>query len=576
MDANSLTIYLPVQSMFLVSKNEVTIFKSLDCEKREESFCDIEEMRRREAYMSTIMAPLSYDSFCIRHHKIELVSGESVILKIKSSNVSGYFHARARKARLEKIFLVDDPRDRQVRDAALKVCAGNKKIIVVTNELPDLAERMHSFQSIWPELEHTLGLSPDADRKVISCLAKAGLYFKQGEVRCNGCRYRKTLKDFLANIVDSRSIRLMRLTTKLLLKTALVSSVGHDSSQCFNARNKKKTLLSTRNNSSSGGKRVEQGHFWVYQRDQKNYYHLPDSYPEPVTFEQARRRRSISGDCDFDRYLAYKKNTFLFVTTVPKSSFLSQDDLLYEGSIIKSFFATFGQKYDDLKVQVDQLLKNKPSLADELNLPPLEGLLSDKMGRFYFRIIAELWSRRDVKQLNLTPVEGLLSDKMGRFHSRIIADLWNGSVKRELGHDKAALKQLLDEWLAMIEQCDGIVAEKGLICLCVQNGGEQQCNYFHYDSSDDSSSDFSGSSSDFSGSSVSRDLSNIRRLLLWIGTEYMGFLSAIILSPLMDIFHPLELSHDILRKILCSSETCIEALTTCKSTAMDNPPDEIT
>ena len=85
MDANSLTIYLPVQSKFLVSKNEITIFKSLDCEKREESFCDIEEMRRREAYMSTIMAPLSYDSFYIRHHKIELVSGESVILKIKSN-----------------------------------------------------------------------------------------------------------------------------------------------------------------------------------------------------------------------------------------------------------------------------------------------------------------------------------------------------------------------------------------------------------------------------------------------------------------------------------------------------------
>ena len=78
----------------------------------------------------------------------------------------------------------------------------------------------------------------------------------------------------------------------------------------------------------------------------------------------------------------------------------------------------------------------------------------------------------------------------------------------------------------------------------------------------------------------------------------MEYISAMILSPLLDIFHPLELSNDTvtlpalsgragpprrrrrgfktiwLRKIFCASEACIEILTAYKSTVMDYPSEK--
>ena len=194
-------------------------------------------------------------------------------------------------------------------------------------------------------------------------------------MRCNGCQYRKNLKEFLVAISNSRVRRLMRLTTKpLLLKTVLGESVDHDSNKCYQAEIKKKTILSANGHFWGLGRR-EQEHFWAYQHDQKNYYHLPGSYPEPVPFEQARSRhlRAAGGINYFDRYLGHKKDTFLFITTIPRSSFLSQDDLLYEGSTIKTMLETLRQKYHNLKECVDQLLKNKQTLTDDFNVTPMAG-----------------------------------------------------------------------------------------------------------------------------------------------------------------------------------------------------------
>ena len=535
MRANSLTMYLPVEQKWRFSKNQITIFKSMDCENREEHCCNLEEMRRMEKmrYFSPYHSLLR-ESIFINDYKIQLVDGESVVLKIKSGDVSGHFTAHACKARLEKIFLVDDPKDPRVQEAANNVCTGNRKIIVLADELPDLTERKHSFQSIWSELEYTFGLSPKANRDIISCLAEAGFYVKQGEVRCTGCRYRKNLKEFLVAIGDSRVRQLMRLTTKpLLLKTVLVTNVDHDSNNCFHADQKKKTLLSAKKDSLFGYNRREQGHFWVYQYNQKNYYHLSDSYPEPVPLDQTRAHRLSAGGVSeyFDRYLGHKKNTFLFATTVPKSSFLSQDELLYQGSTIKQLLETLRQKYHNLKARVDQLPENKRPLTDEFNMLPMEGLLSDKMARLYHRIIVKLG---------------------------------NETAEGEPGHDETALAQMLDQWLTMIEQCGGIVAEKGLMSLCVQDGGKQQSDYFQYGSSDTSSSDFSGSS-------LPPELSEVRRQWLGIGIEYMQFISETILSPLLNIFDSLELSETALRKIFCASETYIESLATRESTVMNYP-----
>ena len=507
----------------------------MDCENREEYCCNLEEMRRKEAIHSNRpFADLLAESTFILNYKIELVDGESVVLKIKSGNVSGCFTAHACKVRLEKIFLVDDPKDPRVREAANNVCTGNRKIIVLADELPDLAAREHSFQCIWPELECTFGLSPKANRDIISCLAQAGFYVREGEVRCTGCQYRKNIKEFLVAIGDSLVRKLMRLTTKpSLLKPVLVASVDHNSNNCHHGYEETKTLLSAKKDSLFGLKRREQGHFWVYQHNEKNYYHLSDSYPEPVPLDQVRAHRSNAGRVSeyFDRYLGHKKNTFLFVTTFPRSSFLSQDELLYQGSTIKQLLETLRQQYHDLKACVDQLPENKLPLTDEFNMPPVEGLLSDKMARLYYRFIV---------------------------------NLGNETAEGEPEHDETALEQMLDQWLTMIEQCGGNVAEKGLMSLCIQNGGKQQSDYFQYGSSD-------GSFSDFSGSSLPPELSEVRRQWLGIGNEYMKYISETILSPLLDIFHPLELSEAALRKIFCASEAYIESLAMFESTVVNYP-----
>ena len=533
MRANSLTMYLPVEPRCRFSKNEITIFKSTDCQNREEYCCNLEEMRRKEAIQDDgLLFSLLSESNYINDYKIQLVDGESVVLKIKSGNESGRFTAHACKARLEQIFLIDDPKDPRVQEAAKNVCTGNRKIIVLADELPDLEARKHSFQSIWPELEYTFGLSPKAYRYIISCLAEDGFYVKQDEVRCTGCQYRKNLKEFLVAIGDSGAGSLMRLMTKApMVKTILVTSVYHNSNNCYHGYEKKKTLLSAKKGSLLGGQLREQGHFWVYQYNEKNYYHLSDSYPEPVPLDQARAHclRPGRGSEYFDRYLGHKKNTFLFATTAPKSSFLSQDELLYQGSTIKQLLETLRQEYHDLKACVDQLPENKRPLTDEFNMPPVEGLLSDKMARLYYRFIV---------------------------------NLGNETGEGESDHDETALEQMLDQWLTMIEQCGGIVAEKGLMSLCVQDGGKQQSDYFQYGSSD-------ASSSDFSGSSLPRELSEVRHQWLGIGNKYMQFISATILSPLLDIFHPLELSEAALRKIFCASEAYIESLTMFESTVVN-------
>ena len=530
MIANPLTMYLPVAPRCRYSKNEITKFKTMDCKNKEEFCCNLEEMRRMEAIRYD--GPFSYllrESIFINDYKIQLVDGESVVLKIKSGDVSGRFTAHACKARLEQIFLVDDPKDPRVQKAAKKVCNGNRKIIVLANELPDLEARKHSFQSILPELEYTFDLSPRAYRYIISCLAEEGFYVKQGEVHCSGCQYRKNVKEFVVAIRDSGARSLMRLMTKApMVKTLLVTSVYHNSNNCYHGYEKKKTLLTAKKDSLLGGKLREQGHFWVYHYNVQNYYHLSDSYPEPVPLDQARARRlrSERGSEYFDRYLGHKKNTFLFATTVPRSSFLSQDELLYQGSTVKQLLEISRQKYHDLKVRVDQLPENKRPLTDEFNIPPVEGLLSDKMARLYYRFIV---------------------------------NLRNETGEGESDHDETALEQMLDQWLTMIEQCGGIVAEKGLMSLCVQDGGKQQSNYFQYGSSDASSS----------GSSLPRELSEVRHQWLGIGNKYMKFISATILSPLLDIFHPLELSEAALRKIFCASEAYIESLATFESTVVD-------
>ena len=529
MKANSLTVCLPIESRYRFSKNQITIFKSMDSENREVYCLDLEEMRYQESmkYNGPFYS-LMRESLGIHNFKIKLVDGESVVLNIIPANVSGRFIAYVCKSHLEKIFLVDDPKDPRVQEAAKVVCMSNRKIIVLVDELPDRAERKHSLQSIWPELECTLGLSLKANRNIISCLAEAGFYVKQGEVRCTGCQYRKTLKEFLVAIGDSRIRHLMRLTTEpLLLKNILVMCVDHNSNYCYHGSGKKKTFLFAKQDVLVGDRHREQGHFWVYHHNETNYYHLPDSYSEPLFFDLADSSITGRTSAYFDRYLGHRKNTYLFTTTVPKSSFLSQDELLYQGSTIKQLLDTLRKEYHGLKTCVDQLPENKRPQTDEFNMSSLEGLLSDQMARLYYRFIVNI-----------------------------------GSETAEGGADETTLEQMLDQWLTMIEQCGGTVAEKGLMCLCVQGGGKQQSDYFQYGSSD-------ASSSDFSGFSLPPELSEVRHQWLGIGNKYMEFISATILSPLLDIFHPLELSEAALRKIFCASEVYIESLALFESTVVN-------
>ncbi|WOG29685.1 hypothetical protein [Endozoicomonas sp. 8E] len=427
------TIYIPVRPLPSVSENSI---KKLDVENEKgdpEFSIDLDEMHARASQESYLVwaGIVSDKADQINHFEITVARGESVFLKFQPK--SGYdckFHMTAIRHRDVKIFLVNDYTDKRVIKASRIVGEqGQDKIFVLADEVPDYSARLRSFHLL---LRHIQGTDV---KELITRLASKGFYLKDGFVRCNGCEYRKTLKQF-TDYMDSSGSYLASMKSMLAVVQTILgkSDVEHDDDNCYLAKTDKKTFLrvSYPPDPKVDGGYSEQGHYLVCQAGRKNCIECP-SYTERWPYKKLKEIYAEHPQKKYrDRFLNHDNQSFLFTTTVPKSAMLSQDDLIYEASQIKTDLDGLRQKYNDFQRLVDQLSDHNPELVKALNLPAIQSLLSPEIGMLFSRIIFKIGEK---------------------------------SAKNLSCHDKQGLRHLLDQLLTFIEHQGGDVGDKGFKCL---------------------------------------------------------------------------------------------------------------
>ncbi|WP_257265484.1 hypothetical protein, partial [Endozoicomonas sp. ONNA2] len=336
------TIFIPVKPAPYLSNNSIGKFDVKGPKGDLEYSLDLGKMHDQASQESLLVwaGIASNKADQINHFEITVTRGDSLFLTFFPEPWSDdKFHATAIRHRDVKIFLVSDYTDWRVIDAYRTVGKREQdkqdKIIVLADELPDYAERLRSF---YPLLLHIQGYIQGVDVKdLITRLADKGFYLKDGFVRCNGCEYRNSLDEFVKNI-DSSESYLASIKSMLPVLQSLLgkSDVEHDNDNCYLAKTDKKTFLRISHSPDpkvAGGFR-EHGHYTVCQWDGTDYINGFPSYtgqcrwPCKIVKERNLKER--------DLFLFHGCQSYLFTTTVPKSEMLSQDDLIYEASQIKT------------------------------------------------------------------------------------------------------------------------------------------------------------------------------------------------------------------------------------------------
>ena len=502
MAPNLSRIYLPVRPLPSVSDNSIKRLEIMDAQGVSESCIDLDEMRAQARQKSTLVwAGLVSDNVDqITHFEITVASGESVFLKCQGVEpiYDCKFHVTAVRHRDVKIFLVSDPLDYRVKMASRTVGAhGQDKIFILTDELPDYAERLRSFHPLSPDIQ-------GADvKELITRLAKKGFYLKDGFVRCNGCEYRKNVEEF-TRLMNSSGSYLASMKSMLpVLQTILGTSdaFGHDDDNCYLAKTDKKTFLRVSHAPDpkvAGGLR-EQGHYLVCQNNGNNFFCWPN-YIEARPYKRLKEMSAHHSKKYTDRFLCHHSDSYLFTTTVPKSEMLSEDDLIYEASQIKTDLDGLRQKYNDFQRLVDQLSDHNPELVKALNLPAIQSLLSPEIGMLFSKIIFKIGEKfaRDLRC-----------------------------------HDKQGLCHLLDQLLTFIEHQGGDVGDKGLKCLGIYADEE----------------DAEATCGDFAALSGQSEILPLQQQWQELKTGFAQAITTTILSPLRKILATHELGDHVLSKI---------------------------
>ena len=515
MDSNISKVFVPVRPLSSVSDNCISMFRTYSEQGKEESYTALSETDSRKERHRLYDMVVNYWGRRVTHFEVGVSGGESIFWTLRPLYQNEFICEGFRKRNV-KLFLIKDPLNEQVQLAAKKVCRRRHDVYVLVDELPDLSARKSSFLTLLLKYDDVLRATQEVDWKgVILHLARVGFYFKDGFVRCNGCEYRKDIWAF-ADII-SRSFGGQCTTGKpntgFLQKDCGVGAVyDHDDSNCYLAELTRKTLFAA---GASGllDRCVEQGHFYVYQHLSINNYLDRCAYPVPTPYcevKEMKKSRKIP-NISIDRFMHSNRDVYLFTTTVPKKDFLTQDDLLYEASDIKALFDRLRLDYAELNGMIDQFGKSYPMFASGLCFPPLYGLLTVEVSRIYFRIF-DIIAKADADSL--------------------------------LCSDKLRLQKLLDQLMASIVRCGGTVAEKGLICLSIEAGDKTQHECFQYGNSDEGCD----------------ELFRIRHRWMELGSDYLGLVSEKILSPLLDVFSPFELGHDVLHKLFSASEIYLDSL----------------
>ena len=480
-------------------------------------------------------------------HEVNIREGDSVFLQYKPSIFRGFI-GTAVKMQCVSIYLLDcDPTHPRVQEAALRACwNGDRTVYVVMDETPHLKDRIDSFQSdiLLKDL-----FSPDD----ISALVRKGFYLHNGMIRCSGCHYQKNRKQLLSVMSANASGRLSRIKKTLSSTVSPVRKVvlaDHEHPRCDNflSGKGKKTFLTINGE--------ELGHYSLYMhndlRDLKTpCYHVPPR--EIYNSANSIKHRNLAKNQAFYPQSSSRRMTEpidptepesinLFTTTVPRSEFFTQGDLL-AFSVIRDAFVTLRTNYQKLKDRVTAYAGNaKLQMAD---LAALQEQFQEGSG---------------LEKLMGKDVENCLCDlfaKTFRASYLIACDQSNreGAQRQDVVDAcRTTLVPLLDKLLALIDQCGGRVASKGFVCLTLDPCQPIPAAYFKYDEPGAVIKGVTGP--------VNRDeLSQIRAQWMVAGIEFTGVISEELLQPLLEIFHPGEFSDDALHKIFCAPQSLLDLLT---------------
>ena len=297
MDNVCSTIFLPFRSCEKRSVNQIKQLSIYDAQKQLESCFNQEQMRTINVTSGAVSKGFDSNSFAI-----SIASGESLYLlfstRLNRPSELHEFKCQAIRHRDAKLFFVDDPYDERVKKAAETVCYKQPGVFSLYNEVRSLTTRFSSLQSLPSEsgyiLQDITGIERD---DLILFLALKGFYLHDGFARCNGCQYRKDLRDFAVLVArEFQKTGAESILSALMLPTAKDVFAGHDSAGCFNGETTRKTLLSISTNPC--GMPLEHAHYSVYH----NYWGHTYSFPDPIS--RAKKRG------DMDHYL-FQENSHI-------------------------------------------------------------------------------------------------------------------------------------------------------------------------------------------------------------------------------------------------------------------------
>ena len=525
MDSVSSTLFLPFRPSW-VSENEIKQLSILNAQERLESSSNQEQMVYRN--LANGVSGSGLKAADINSFTISIASGESLAMQFSNDSSLDGFRCRAVRHRNAKLFLVDDPEDERVKKAARTVCRGQSGVFALTSEVRSLASRVRSLQALPFECGDVFQAIVGIDRDdLILSLALEGFYLQDGFIRCNGCQYRKDLRQFAHLLVE----QIYKKGTATIF-SVLAASFGqkmvadHIHADCLNGGQAQKTLF--RISHGSCGRPVEHEHYAIYHDQLRNHFYYDYDYSVPMTMAKVKKAlesrikkdpNAIWGPLSnfIDQYLHHDRMSFLFTTKVPKSQFFTQDDLLYEASTIKPRLDTLRERYGELKGLLNRFAASHPGSARPVRLPRVDSLLSEQIGKVYHKIVVKM-AEKEAKALPC--------------------------------HDKVGLQRLLDHLLAIIEHSGGAVASRGLRCLAVQPDQQTGQDFLQY--STPPSTDTLPDDSD--------ELTKIQHQLSNFTSDYAQLIICEVLAPLLEIFNPFELNHDVLRKVFGVSDAYIASL----------------
>ena len=526
MDGVRSTLFLPFRPSESVSGNKISQLSIYNAQGRLESCSNQKQIASRN--LANAAPGSGLKAADINSFTISIASGESLALQFTNDAWLDGFKCRAVRHHDAKLFLVDDPEDERVKKAARTVCRGKSGVFALTSEVRSLASRVRSLQSLPFECGDVFQAIAGIDRDdLILSLALEGFYLQDGFIRCNGCQYRKDLRQFSHLLVEQIYKKGTASSFSWLAELFGQKIVAdHIHADCFNGKETQKTLF--RISDSSCGRPLEHEHYALYHDELRNHFAHGCDYSVPMTMAEVKKASEIRMKKDhdaiwgsssnlIDQYLHHDKMSFLFTTTVPKSQFFTQDDLFYEASTIKSRLDTLRDRYGELKELLDRFGASNPGSTKAFRLPRMDSLLSAQIGKVYNKIVVKM-AEKEAKALPC--------------------------------HDKVGLQRLLDHLLAIIEHSGGTVASRGLRCLAVQPDQQKGQDFLQY--SLPQSTDTPADDSD--------ELTKIQHKLSNFRSDYAQLIISEVLSPLLEIFNPFELNHDVLRKVFGVSDAYIASL----------------